>query len=121
VKAPRVQGRKPEPADLQLQTTSPDDRTLPRPRGRRRRRKIKRRELAKLEATKQFGGLLAEGSDAQAWQCIGCLGIYYTRTEAVGCCQKSANRVQQCRWCKRRISDCVCPPLSNTSQKGGIK
>jgi hypothetical protein len=111
---------RPEPADLQLQTTSPDDCTLARPRGRiLRRRSVDWNELHKLEATKRFGGLLPEGNGEQAWQCVACLAIYHTQAEAVGCCQKRANRIQQCKWCKRRLVGCTCPPLSNKPKEGG--
>jgi hypothetical protein len=122
MKAPRARGRKPEAVDLQLQTTSPDDRTLPRPRGRAlRRRTVDWKEFRKLGTTKVFGGLLPEGSDAQAWQCVSCFAIYYTQAKAVKCCQKSANRVQLCRCCKRRLIDCICPPISTQSQEGGAR
>jgi hypothetical protein len=52
--------RKPEPENLQLQSFAPDDPALPKPLGFRRtnRRKQDECEVAKLAATKRFGGLL---------------------------------------------------------------
>ena len=109
-----------QPADLSLESPLPYDRTLPRPPGAlQRRRNASAREIAdttrKLEATRQFGGLLPERIHQPHWACIDCGRIYDNRDDAYFCHKTGASRVQICPRCNRRLCECSCPPLSRPS------
>jgi len=105
----------PEPAVLQLQAQAADDISLPKPRGFGKHEvALAHAECTKLEATKQFGGLLPIGQGSQYWQCPACGAIDANRELVAGCCQQIPNQVQICTNCLRthnqafRIGECQC-------------
>src|SRR6516165_11858845 len=105
----------PEPAILQLQAQAADDSSLPKPRGFGKLEVAPAHgECTKLQATKQFGGLLPVGRGSQYWQCPSCGAIRADRQLVAACCQQIPNQVQICPKCLRihnqalRIGECQC-------------
>jgi len=103
-------------SELVLELLSPTDRRLPKPRGKiGRKPKESAVERAKLEATRQAGGLVVEHHTTQYWRCSNCGWIYPDRDTAKECCGALANRTQICRRCLEsrrvlhRIGDDGCP------------
>jgi len=92
----------PEPAVLQLQAQAADDASLPKPRGFGKHEVAPAHgECTKLQATKQFGGLLPVGRGSQYWQCPSCGAIRTDRQLVAACCQQIPNQVQICPTCLR--------------------
>jgi len=107
--------------DLVLESSSADDPSLPKPRGRTdHKRPVDKQETHKLEATKKLGGLIPDRTGEQYWQCAECSAIYDNCMQAKACCGSEANRVQICQNCRKRIADCTCPsPMGQQQINGG--
>src|SRR6516162_4643967 len=88
--------------DLVLESSSADDPSLPKPRGRTdHKRPVDKQETHKLEATKKLGGLIPDRTGEQYWQCAECSAIYDNCMQAKACCGSEANRVQICQNCRK--------------------
>jgi len=105
--------RRPEPADLVLQSVAPDDCSLPKPRGSKVQKigSFGETQLAKsrLEQTRAFG-LVSIVTGTQYWRCHVCGRI----GEESRCCGVLAAQVVICKSCLQihgvpmRIGECRC-------------
>jgi hypothetical protein len=101
---------KKESANLTLESFAIDDPCLPPPpSGKDPSKKPSISELTHLKETKAFGGLVPEQHAPQQWQCSHC-GAIHPSPEAAKACHESAaaNRVQICRDCGKRLTNCTC-------------